>query len=211
MGVNKMTNSEKGFTLLEVMMAIGVLALLVALMFDSERDQMETQYGVIRSAEMQQSARSAIMLMRDELMMANYDDTGNTSLKAGSSPQIGILSASAGSIAIAYNNPDGTGLRYVTYARNDTDGDGNFEIRVSYVAGGGNSQVLAENITGLVITYFDGNHAVVNPGTGDLTTIRYANIVVTAGLRLSETVGNNRITDTARVLNTNVYFRNMRL
>ena len=171
--------SEKGFTLVEIMVTLAIMAVVMAgvyLTFYSQQKSYTVQEQV---AEMQQNLRGAMYLMSKEIKMAGCNPTGQA--------QAGIVTAAADSISFtmdlwgkstddppngSISNPN----ENITYALANISGDQAMEIIRTDNNSGLGPQVVAENIDSLNFVYLDSNGNV----TTDLLRIRSVQITVVA-------------------------------
>jgi len=167
------TMSEKGFTLVELMIAMAAALILLGAIINAFLSQSKSYDREAQIVEMQENARSGMQIMISELLMAGYDPTGG----AGA----GIVSASSNTIIFTADlDGDGTvsgSNEYITYALDTTD---NQLTRKSTAAG--TSTPLAENIQGLSFTYYD----IYNSTTSVVGDIRRITIQLTARTRKSD-------------------------
>ena len=73
-------NRQKGFTLIELMVAMAISGMLMAVVVMAFTGQSKSNNSVQDVTSLQQDLRSALQLMAGEIRMAGYDPTG----KAGS-------------------------------------------------------------------------------------------------------------------------------
>lgn len=140
--------ANKGFTLIEVLVAMLISGIVIASVYSAFQSQQNAYIAQDQVVEMQQNIRAGVNLMIKEIRMAGYDPQG-----AGS---YGII---AGSDADTFNftadvNDDGgvpgSGETFL-YELYDTDGDGkNDSLRRT--SGG---PPVAENIEQLEFVYLD--------------------------------------------------------
>ena len=171
--------SEKGFTLVELLVTVAMMVVVMAgvyLVFYSQQKSYTVQEQV---AEMQQNLRGAMYLMAKEIKMAGCNPTGQA--------QAGISTAAAKSIHFTMDlrgkgtdTPNGNTSdenENITYALADilptSSGDGVMEIVRDTGTG---QQVVAENIDALNFVYLDSNGNV----TTDLLRIRSVQITLVA-------------------------------
>ncbi len=164
--------SLNGFTLIEMVVALGLSLVTVSAVYALYISELKAQYVREDRLEMQQQARVVIDVMSRELLMAGYDPRGINHDTNLSNDFLGITyDPSRLSIKADLN---GNGLI----------GDPNESIIFVYVAkthtlrrntGGGN-QPFGENVESLLVEYFDKEG---NP-TVDSTNIRQVKITVTA-------------------------------
>jgi len=103
-------SSEKGFTLVELMIALLLSSLIAASIHSAYRSQQKTQTAQVQVVEMQQNLRAALMKITYDVRMAGYDPTTN----AGT----GITIASAGQLSFTQDITGGEA------DGEDNDGDG---------------------------------------------------------------------------------------
>ena len=202
---------NKGFTLIELIIAIGMFAIIAFIIADAYTDQQGTQTSQIQTVEMQQNIRAAMMLLSRELRMAGYDpDMINT---AG---LVNIGDGSAGNpLSFTYfdenisadgldNDNDGViddpdEMQLIQYGLYDAYGDGDLDIGRS--SGAGNFQVIAENIQALQFVYLDaGGNATVIPNN-----IRAVRVTITATPDISE----RNLASDNRTITSVIKFRNI--
>jgi type IV pilus assembly protein PilW len=70
-----MKKDSGGFTLIELMIAIAIAAILVSAIYVSVISQQKTQFTQQLVVDMQQNARAALFLMQREIRMAGFDPT----------------------------------------------------------------------------------------------------------------------------------------
>lgn len=191
-------NSFNGFTLLELMIAIAIFGMVVAMIMGSRVQQEGQHITNLQAAEMQQNVRAALFSMKTELLTAGFDNTDNK-IFAG---QVGITNAGSNTITFVAYDPDLTptpGLVTTVYSLGDHGSDGDNDILVNQ---SGSNQLLAENIQNLQFIYY-------NSSGGQATTpseIRTVQIIITAGLDAGH---RDSIGGQTRVLDTIVCLRNL--
>ena len=72
-----MTRENKGFTLIEILVALAVSGLVLAGIYQTYLAQQKSYIVQGEIAKMQQNIRAAMFLMVRELRMAGFDPTGN--------------------------------------------------------------------------------------------------------------------------------------
>jgi type IV pilus assembly protein PilW len=172
--------SEKGFTLVEVMVAMAIVGVVMAGIYSAYYSQQRSYTVQEQVAEMQQNLRGAMYFMAKEIRMAGCNPTGGA--------DAGIVTAGSNTINFTMDTrgqdlddpPNGTTTNAnenITYALADIfplpAGDGVMEI-VRDVGTG--QQVIAENIDALDFVYLDGDGNV----TADLLLIRSVQITLVA-------------------------------
>ncbi|MDY6790178.1 MAG: prepilin-type N-terminal cleavage/methylation domain-containing protein [Thermodesulfobacteriota bacterium] len=168
------SNWRKGFTLIELMVALAITSILLAGIYTTYMTQLKSHLTQQLMVEMQQSLRGAMQLMEREIRMAGYDPAN----------------AGAGIVTMQANT-----FRFTM----DLDGDGNVtdpdeDVRYAInaagslgreVNGGGGLQPLAEFIDALNFVYLDANGNVVsNP----MNASNVKSVQVTMVARSSQTV-----------------------
>lgn len=103
------TADQSGFTLVEMMIAVAVFAIVMAGVYGVQRSQMRTHYVQQQVVDMDQNVRAAMYLMEREIKLAGLNPTG-----AGG---IGILTAD--SHLLEFN------MDYTGGSDNGVDDDGN--------------------------------------------------------------------------------------
>lgn len=193
---NKIKDS-KGFTLVEIMMALAISGIIVAAIYAAYMSQQRTYLAQEQVAEMQQNIRAGIDMLSREIRMAGYDPTGG----AGA----GITTASAGQISFTKDDNDNAGNQnsdgdtgdtdenldfgFSAAAGNDANRDGlpdNANNGVPNVlslgrqtGGLGGYQIIAENIQAIEFRYLDADGA-VTPTLADIRSVQIS-ILARAG------------------------------
>ncbi len=192
--------NRRGFSILEVLVAILILSLAMAGIFASFSGQQQSHLSTTQTVEMQQTARGTLYLMAKEIRMAGYDPDEQMSA--------GIISAGDGSdinnaLTFSYVINDGADssgeLRTISFYLYDaySDGDGNDGIGRAI---DGSVQPLADNIETLQFRYLDRN----GNATNQVNAIRAVEIQITARVdqgRIDWTLGEDtRINRTATTI-----------
>lgn len=164
--------NHKGFSLIELMIAMVVTSIIVAAVYAVHSSQQHTYQVQEEVAEMQQNLRSALYLMTSEIRMAGYDPTGN----AGA----GITSALPGRMQLTYDIDDNesiaganetTSIGFSNALDKDQLGDGIPDIINSdgnpdpiplgkESGGAGGYKSIAENIQAVEFLYLDSTGAI---------------------------------------------------
>ena len=76
--MNSITTSQKGFSLLELMVAMAIASVLMAGIYTFYHNQLKTHITQQEMVDMQQDARAAMYMMTREIRMAGYDPQYNT-------------------------------------------------------------------------------------------------------------------------------------
>ncbi len=203
---SKITKNNKGFTLMEVMIATAIFGIIIVLIMNAFRQQDSQNVSQNQVTEIQQNVRAGFHMIISEIRMAGFDPDGSYGT--------GITAAGTGAA--------GSPLTFTYIARNDcVDNDGDSadptncsdvnvdeegEIKTvtinlfsSSIDGGGSidevqidaaGQPIAENISTLLFTYFDSNGTQIFPSASatpaELATIKAVNVQLTAGPEESE-------------------------
>ena len=158
----KTHQSERGFTIAELVVAMALSGVLMAGIYSAYYSQQKAYIAQDQVAEMQQNIRVALYHLESEVRMAGYDPTGEA--------EAGILIANQGELQIAKDdNGDGDThmggddpneeIRY--FLTNDADGDG---VNDGVASGGachlakdtgGGTEIAAENIDAIRFVYLD--------------------------------------------------------
>ena len=151
--------NEQGFTLLELIFAVLIAAIVMGGVFTLYRSQQRSYVIQDEVAAMQQNLRSALFFMAKEIRMAACDPTGKADEADFSVIQAGTISFAMDFRGQAEGSPpDGAAddpNESVTYSLYDGDGDGDADD-LGRNTGGGN-QLIAQNIQSLVFRYLDTN------------------------------------------------------
>jgi type IV pilus assembly protein PilW len=152
-----MKNSESGFTLIELMVAMAMASIVVGVIYSAHRTQTKIYTEQDKVAEMQQNIRSGLMFLQREARMAGYnpkdanDKSCNANPTAGPSVAPGIHTATATRFGFSMDlNGDGDcadSNENVTYSLYTANGVQNLGR-----AAPGN-QPVAENITHINFVY----------------------------------------------------------
>lgn len=191
-----MKHNHKGFTLIELMIAMAISLIVMAGIYSAYRSQQRSHDIQIQVAAMQQNLRAAMFYMEREIRMAGCDPT------AGAAPAASILSAQANSIEFRSDvrgdavgsepdgdtNDDGEHIEYRIY---DALGDGTNDLGRDDKNGTG-LDAIAQNIEALDFVYLDRNGNV----TAVLANIRAVEITLVARAARP---------DMGRYINDNVY------
>ena len=219
--MKRIKKNNKGFTLIELMIAMTISGIIIALTvnaFLQQEDQNITQNQV---TEIQQNARAGFHMIISEIRMAGFDPTGNygTAIIAAGTGALGsplIFTYVADNDCIDNDgdagipnppctdaNVDEPGeLKTVTINLFDSSIDSGVTLDEIQISAAG--QPIAENIAALQFTYFDSTGTQIAPGAGgnisatDIPNIKAVQVLLTA--RPDETerdlmltsVGNNR-------------------
>ena len=177
-------NQFKGFTLIELMIAMAVgLVLLAAVysVFILQNKELNKQEQI---AVMQDNARMAMDMMTREIMMAGYAGYNSTSIlprcegttTPTNAPCVGITAANANTISFAMDVNDDSNSGSADGDRDDANENITYDL---YTSGGvqvlgrkssttANRQPVVEYVSALVFSYL--------PATGTTPTTNLANI-----------------------------------
>lgn len=182
--LNRIIHENKAFTLIELMVALVISAVIVAAIYSAYAVQQKTYLAQDQVAEMQQNIRAAMDLLSRDVRMAGYtggtttSDTTCSYLASGAATIPGILAVAAAQLDFSMDldsNGDcgGTGenLSYSIY----TAGDGLQKLGRRDNNGGVN-QAVAENFDGIEFNYLDSAGSV----TTSLNNIRSVQISLLA-------------------------------
>jgi prepilin-type N-terminal cleavage/methylation domain-containing protein len=189
--VKSVIHNNKGFTLTELMIAMVVGSIIMAVIYSTYQAQQKSYTTQHLAVEMQQNIRSAISLMKREIRMAGYDpladdgvdnDAANGVDDPGESSGAGIVSAAGNFIQFSYDNnansvttDSNESLTYgFTAGDIDLDGiaDDGAESLSRIDAGGGTTEVIAYDIQSIAFAYAfddDGDGQLeITPGNGNV-------------------------------------------
>ena len=171
-------SSQKGFSLIELMVTMAIASILMAGIYTFYHQQLKTHVTQQQMVDMQQDARAAMYMMTRELRMAGYDpqNTGAT-IRTANVAQMAFDSDSDGTADGVINDTE----RFFYALSNDTDGDGladgtpcNLERGRWDTPSGPVSKdmsTVALNIDALNFVYLDINGNTLNDdGNGNVTT-----------------------------------------
>ena len=137
-------NSNKGFTLVEVLVATTLIGVVMGGVYSTYYSQQKSYVAQEQVAAMQQNLRAAMFYMEREVRMAGCDPTDLA--------DPGVITATATSVNFT-EDLDGDGTlsadEDITYSLNDSDGDGTVDLLDR------NGQIVAENIDALDFVYLD--------------------------------------------------------
>lgn len=188
-------NNKKGFTLIELMVTLGVMGILMTSLYSSFTSQHRTYAAQNRKVEMMQSARASIDIMAREIRSARFKEIG-TELN-------GIPVATANTIRILADfNEDGDTSdekEDITYA---------YDIQNLQITRTTPSEtvVFCYDVTGLAFSYTmaDGSVTSTPSNTADIRKV-----TINLGVRARRPVGTNNYSTVNQVLD--VVPRNMGL
>jgi type IV pilus assembly protein PilW len=166
-------NTEQGFSLIELMIAMAISGVVLTGVYASYHDQLRTSLTQERIVDMNQNLRSAMVSIERDLRMAGANPTGDA--------DAGIATATASVLALSMDD-DGSD---VNWADGDTTDEGevirfdldNGNLRRRFNAAGAtdptlvpaNTDHLSRNIDALNFVYLDGAdppNVLASPVTG---------------------------------------------
>ena len=200
----KPLKNTQGFSLLELLVAMAVFSMIIAAIMTSRTDQQIQNVTQIQAAEMQQSARAVMFMMKRDIRKAGFNSLASGSASAG----ITVAQTST----LAYTYIDTANLNTLT-TETYTLADHDLDTVVDDITR--DNFLVAENIQNLTFRYFDGTSPVPNEilapvANTNLANIRSIEISITAGIdtdELARAGANNR----NRTLTSTVFLRNMGL
>ncbi len=133
--MNKKSNTSRGFTLLELLIAMAIFSIAMTTLFSVFASQNKSYTTQIQVVDMQQNARAALYIMEREIRMAGYLGFNTTALAQGTS--------NAG-ITVAQSNQ----LRFSM----DIDGDDSVaepNEDISYFINADNNLIRRDNFTNI--------------------------------------------------------------
>ncbi len=187
------TEAEKGFSLIELTIAVGISTFVLAAIYMNHRYQTQSYVAQEHVSDMQQNLRAAMYVLSRDLRMAGYDPLVRSRVDEPGK-LIGILEAKADSVRFNMNlcdNLEPCDYNEVFYAL-FTDKGVRYLNRQT--AGGtlqaDKLQAVAENIDALDFVYLDEDGDVLGDGNGNATDdrdkIRSVQITMVARSRKKE-------------------------
>jgi type IV pilus assembly protein PilW len=195
-GANRLMN-RKGFTLIEILIAMAVASIVMAVIYSVYRSQTEAQRTQQLVVQVQQNIRAALYLLESEIRMAGYSVTDPPAPAGFVQDFSGLVSPHNGSGAatdannIAFTvDSDGlgtidtaaplAGFEIIAYRHNAAN-----NTLERWDGSGGDWQVAAEQITNLSFTYHrEDDSQIPFPLTAaDLADIRSVEVAITATSR----------------------------
>ena len=177
--MTKKAIAKSGFSLIEVMVAMTVAIVVIAVVMGAMVSQQKNHVTQESLIDMQQGLRAALEVVGSELKMAGYDPTGT----AGSA----IVLADTADLQFQIDrNADGdwdAGEAIRLALTNDANRDGIADgtpCDLGRGLDGGALQVLAENIDALNFVYFDSNGNVLATPVADLGAIGSIQVTLVA-------------------------------
>ena len=192
---------NRGFTMLELVIAVVIFGIVVALIINSYTDQQGQSISQQQAVELEQTARASIYLISRDIRNAGYDPESKN--------DVGIVNAGDGSIGnpltLSFYVESGSGFtkNNISYVLNDQDSDGDNDLVISYNSAP--AQMFAENISNLTFSYYDQNNTVTT-NLDEIRAIKVAIAVTTDSDELNRLKTNN-----VRTLTTMIKCRNLGL
>ena len=175
--MNSITTSQKGFSLLELMVAMAIASVLMAGIYTFYHNQLKTHITQQEMVDMQQDARAAMYMMTREIRMAGYDplNTGAT-IRTANVAQMAFDSDSDGTADGVIN---ANSERFYYALSNDADGDGLADGTPCNLERGGwdnslnpeDSNPVALNIDALNFVYLD-NDGITASNLADIRSVQ---------------------------------------
>ena len=173
-------HNTKGFTLIELCVAMAISAMVMASIYSAYQAQLRSHITQQMVVEMHQNARAAMFAMESEIRMAGYDPTGNADATVLFADDTQLVFTSDQS------NPGPDGV--ISTSPLDEPAE-----MIRYTLSGGNLgrqtytnpvEVVAENIEVLNFVYLDENGlrlpTPMNPGDPNLALIRSVQVTLIA-------------------------------
>lgn len=169
---------EKGFTLLELLIAVFVAGIVMGSVYSAYYSQQKSYVVQEQMAEMQQNLRSAMYMMTREIRMAGCNPLGSADTAGFQSIANSNVSFSMDIKGPAPGSPHdgdtGDPDELIVYSLSDWNGDGTNDLMRSTPPTG--NAPIAENIDALNFVYLDANENV----TADRLMVRSVQITLVA-------------------------------
>ncbi len=196
--ISKKYLNEKGFTLIEIMVAMVISVIVIGGVVSAYTSQKDSHLAQNQVIEMQQNIRSALFIIGREIKMIGFDPDGNagagfTGTGDGSEGNPLIFTLVADTDGVDNDGDwmiDETDeLKTLEYVLADHDNDGDLDIVRQEDNGG--YFAIAENIAGLEFVYLDDNGNDENMAA----FVKAIQITITAtpDINAKDRVGRNRV------------------
>lgn len=192
-------NGKRGFTLVEVMVALAISGIVLASIYSAFQSQQNSYVAQEQVSEMQQNVRVGLDMLTRDIRLAGYDRSGGS----GAGFVIGeffdgeLVSTNATQLAFTADLDDDGGIDAVTQ---DVDGNGSIDMsdmeRVAYslngtnlqrLAAGGTWQTLAEHVENIEFQYvLDNGTQTTAPTTAQLDNIRNVRISILVSTEIAD-------------------------
>jgi type IV pilus assembly protein PilW len=185
------SNSQKGFTLVELMMSVLIFGLVMAGVFTAYRSQQRSQTAQEAVADMQQNIRAAMVMMSQDIREAGCDPTSLSG--AGvvvATPGLFQFTRDIAGDPVNPNQANGSladpneNVTYGFSVANDAGRDGIADAGVAELGRdtGGGFQPIAENISAIEFNYMldDGVTITTTPNGAQLAHIARVQVSVLA-------------------------------
>ncbi|MBA3013153.1 MAG: prepilin-type N-terminal cleavage/methylation domain-containing protein [Desulfobacula sp.] len=221
---------NRGFTLIELMVAMALVGIVIAGIISSYTGQQEAHLSQKQVVEMQQHIRAGLYIMAREIRMAGYDPYGGSSGAGIVSAGTGASSASPLTFTLVAdddgqdNAQDTNGDGFADTADGTVDESGELKSISFYLydsavlglnnlgmrIGSGNVQAIAENIlpAGFSFVYLNSAGTVLAPPV-NVNSIAAIQINITAQVDTGEV--DHTIQNATRTVSTIVQCRNLNL
>jgi len=205
--------NKSGFTLVELLVAMAVSAIVLTLMYQVYRSQLRTHTTQQELVEMQQNLRAALYLMERDVRMAGHGPEGGVADPA-------ITAALIDDISFAMDVTGGTTLTPSDGDTNDSgeqlryriDGSGNL-VRNANDGNGEQTILDADDINFLTFVYKDEQGQTLDDdGSGNITTTASLREIRSVEITIDADIGTTAMVDPHQMtLTTEVKCRNLGL
>jgi type IV pilus assembly protein PilW len=167
---NRKTRNNRGYTLMELMVAIAIGMIVMASVATTFTSQTRAYSAQEQINQMEQNARGALDIMSREIKMAGYKPNGGsvTGIVSYTSTSLTIQADLNADAAISTSGSDNEQIAYAYDSANK---------KITRQVGTADSATLAENISGFTFTYYQSSGT--TPATS-ATDIRRIKIAITA-------------------------------